>query len=340
LRLTILHTNDIHGRIEGLARIATLVEQIRAETPHRVVYVDCGDVEETTSRLSNVTKGAAMHRLMSAAGCRAMTVGNASWFRYGPQVLPEHAANASYPLLCANLRAPGGAQLTGTQDTCVLDVDGIAVGLIGVTAPFEDMQFFDVEVVPAAHAVREHAGELRALGADIVVVLSHLGWDNPVAGLYGDRDLAVDVAGEVDVIVGAHSHSLLPHGETVAGVPVAQAGDYAHHLGRIDFVLDRSARVERISVLQVPEETRLHPRVAAAVAAVEAEVETYLSEIVGELIDPLEYAEDRECSTANFMADVLRERTRADVALMGGTHAITASLPAGPAQARHALGRV
>ena len=68
--LIILHTNDIHGRVEGLARIATLVEQIRQGQPDTpVLYVDCGDSEETANRLSNLTKGVAMHRLLSAAGC-------------------------------------------------------------------------------------------------------------------------------------------------------------------------------------------------------------------------------------------------------------------------------
>ena len=68
MRFTLLHTNDIHGRIEGLARVATLVERVREETSHRVIYVDAGDVEETTTRLSNLTKGVAMHR--SAVGGR------------------------------------------------------------------------------------------------------------------------------------------------------------------------------------------------------------------------------------------------------------------------------
>jgi hypothetical protein len=75
MRVSILHTNDIHGRVEGLARVATLVERIREEAPHRVVYVDAGDVEETTTRLSNLTKGVAMHRLLSAAGCEVAVVG-------------------------------------------------------------------------------------------------------------------------------------------------------------------------------------------------------------------------------------------------------------------------
>src|SRR3954469_19895048 len=69
-KFIILHSNDIHGRIEGLARIATLVEQIRAENVDiPVLYFDAGDSEETSTRLSNLTKGVAMHRLLTVAGC-------------------------------------------------------------------------------------------------------------------------------------------------------------------------------------------------------------------------------------------------------------------------------
>ena len=83
-RLVLLHTNDVHGEIEALARIATLVERIRAESDCPMVYVDAGDVEETTTWISNVTSGAAMHCLLSAAGCEAAAVGNASWLRVRP----------------------------------------------------------------------------------------------------------------------------------------------------------------------------------------------------------------------------------------------------------------
>src|SRR5438128_9329865 len=105
--LIILHTNDIHGRVEGLARIATLVEQIRTENPDvPVLFFDVGDIEETSRRLSNLTKGVAMHRLLSLSGCDATTVGNGGLMRYGYQLLRDYAAVARYPQVLANLRMP------------------------------------------------------------------------------------------------------------------------------------------------------------------------------------------------------------------------------------------
>ena len=86
--LIILHTNDVHGRVEGLSRIATLVERIRSDSRDMpVLYFDLGDSEDYSNRLSNLTKGAAMHRLLSVMGCDAVAVGNGAIPRYGPGVL-------------------------------------------------------------------------------------------------------------------------------------------------------------------------------------------------------------------------------------------------------------
>jgi 2',3'-cyclic-nucleotide 2'-phosphodiesterase (5'-nucleotidase family) len=101
VRLTILHTNDLHGREHAIARIATLVPREGRQSDHPVLYLDAGDVEEATNRLSNLTKGAVMHRLLSHSTCDASTVGNACWPRYGPQILEEHACVAGYPQLLA-----------------------------------------------------------------------------------------------------------------------------------------------------------------------------------------------------------------------------------------------
>src|ERR671928_2071090 len=228
-RLVLLHTNDVHGNIEALARIATLVERIRAESDDPVVYVDAGDIEETTTWISNVTRGAAMHRLLSAAGCAAAAVGNASWLRYGQQVLPSHGRAASYPLLLANVRALDGSPFEGTQESALLEVDGVRLGLVGVTAPYLhfDIESYGASWVEEAPLVRRLAAELRERGADYVLLLSHLGLDD-------DRRLAPEIADAVDAILGAHSHDVLPHGERIGGVLVAQAGERGRYPGRLE----------------------------------------------------------------------------------------------------------
>jgi 2',3'-cyclic-nucleotide 2'-phosphodiesterase (5'-nucleotidase family) len=315
MRLTLLHTNDIHGRVEGLARIATLVERIRSETPHRVIYVDAGDVEETTSRLSNLTKGVAMHRLLSAAGCEVAAVGNASWLRYGPQVLPLQARAARYPFLLANLEP-----VEGVQSTVLVE----GVGFVGVTDPFRSFLDsgvdFGLAAIDEVEAVRRGADELRARGAELVVCLSHLGYrraDGLTETHTIDPELAEQVQGEVDVIVGAHSHDLLPEGERIGSVTIAQAGSHASHVGRID-VLDGEVRA---AVIEVTEDIPQHARVVATAAEAEADLDASLDEVIADLRAPLD---------AQWIAEMLRARMGAEIGLATSAAVLDRPLPTGP----------
>jgi 5'-nucleotidase len=317
MRVTILHTNDIHGRVEGLARVATLVERIREDTPHRVIYVDAGDVEETTTRLSNLTKGVAMHRLLSAAGCEVSVVGNAVWLRYGPQVIPDQARAASYPLLLANL-----SPVDGVQPTVLID----GVGFVGVTDPFHsflDTGVYGIEVTDEVEAVRRGAQELRAQGAELVVCLSHLGYaieaETYPSAL--DPELAEKVQGEVDLIIGAHTHHFLPEGDRVGSVTIAQAGCFAEHLGRID-VVDGEVHV---STIEVGEDVPQHPAVLAEIAAAEADLDASLDEVIAELEEPLD---------AQWIAEMLRERMDAEVGLATSAVVLDEPLPVGPLRRR------
>jgi 2',3'-cyclic-nucleotide 2'-phosphodiesterase (5'-nucleotidase family) len=314
VRLTLLHTNDVHGRIDGLARVATLVERIREETAHRVLYVDSGDVEETTTRLSNLTKGVAMLRLLDAAGCEAAAVGNASWLRYGPQSVTAQAQAVGFPLLCANLKP-----IAGVRDAVVID----GVGFVGVTDPF--LRFletldFGVRALPVAATIRREARSLRAAGAELVVVLSHLGLDGPFVE-HGDRELAAELHDDVDLILGAHSHNLLPDGERVGRVLVAQAGEYAQHLGRVD--VDGAAL--RASVIEVGDDVPPHPRVLAEAARAEQELDASLDQVLASLDEPLD---------AQWVARMLRRRFGADVGLVVEAIALERPLPPGPLRRR------
>lgn len=314
MRLTLLHTNDIHGEVEGLARLATMVERIRAEAEHPVVYLDAGDVEETTSRLSNLTKGAAMHRLLSAAGCDVATVGNAAWLRYGAQVIAEHASVAAYPLLVANLRP-----IPGTQPSATIHAGETTIGVIGLTASFAQfLEGFDfgLEALDEAGVARELARALRADGADLVLVLSHLGLDVPQAAI-DDRRLALELAGGVDLIIGAHSHDVLPEGEWIGGVLVAQAGSHASHLGRIELANGR----QRASVAAISDDIPPHPRLLAVAEAIEPEIGSSLDEVIGTLPDDVGVA---------WIAEVLRDRMAADFGLAAAGQVLTRPLHPGP----------
>jgi 2',3'-cyclic-nucleotide 2'-phosphodiesterase (5'-nucleotidase family) len=327
-QLVLLHTNDIHGRTAALARIATLVRQIRAEEPGAVVvWLDAGDVEDTTNELSNVTKGTAMLRLLGVAGCDVAAVGNASILRYGPEVLAEQADAATFPLLAANLRDGNGELLGGARASTLLHRGELALGVIGVTAVewFDGRSLYDSVFGTTSLAARPLVGELardlRQRGADVVVLLSHL-------GLEADHELVRDGNLDVDVIVGGHSHDLLPEGELHDDTLLAHAGEFGQFLGRVDIDLDARTAVAR--VLPVTDDVALDERVLARETALEHEVAAYLDVVVGHLARPFDWATDRECAMGSLMADVMRERMSADVAVAVAGSAFVGPLPAGP----------
>jgi hypothetical protein len=104
------------------------------------------------------------------------------------------------------------------------------------------------------------------------------------------------------VIIGAHTHDLLPEGERIGGVLVAQAGQFGEHIGRIEIDGDSiTATVE-----PVPADTAHDPAIAAEAARVEDEVAAYLAEPLGTIDRPLDAA---------FVAEILRLRMHADIGL-------------------------
>jgi 2',3'-cyclic-nucleotide 2'-phosphodiesterase (5'-nucleotidase family) len=278
-----------------------------------VLYLDAGDVEETTTRISNLTKGTAMHRLLAAAGCDAAAVGNAAWLRYGPQVVADHAEAAGYPILCANLRP-----LPGAEPSALLG----KVGIVSVTDPFRSFLggFDGLEALDEVEVVRKGVSSVREQGAELVVVLSHLGYDVPEQTI-DDRRLARALHGEIDLIVGAHSHDLLPNGEWIEDVLIVQAGSHGSHLGRVD-VSDGTLTA---SVVEVPPETPRHPGVLAELEAAEAELGAHLQEVLTDLPEPL----DQEAA-ALWLAGIYRERMGADVGLATPGVSFEGGLPGGP----------
>lgn len=324
-RFIVLHTNDIHGNIDGLARIATLVQQVRDESDIPVLYFDAGDIEDHGARLSAFTKGVAMYRVLGASGCDLETVGNGGILRYGPSVVADYAKVACYPLLLANLCWPDGKLLTGVRSTAMLNVGGIKLGIIGITSEIGGVysDSWGLNALPVVPLVRSCANQLRQEGADVVFLLSHM-------GLNVDRELASELQQDISLIIGAHTHEALPEGERVGNMLIVQAGMSAQYMGRLDLVWDgKRLEVDRASLMAVTEDIYPAVRVVKEVEAAEADLASFLDEIIGELVEPLDYASDRECGTANLMADMLRERMEADVAVVTSGAAFAGPLPAG-----------
>jgi len=317
MQLTILHTNDLHGHVERLAVLSSMAKRIRAEEEEKdgagngTLLLDAGDAEEKSLLESDVTKGAAVMALLSAAGYQAMAVGNGAALSYGPQCVAGLAREASFPLLAANFTwSSSGEIVTGATPAVLLEAGAVRVGIIGLAPTFDFWSLFGVDVPQGIEEVRCWRDELRAQGATVIVVLSH-------QGSRSDRSLTQAVDG-LDVIIGGHSHEELPEGIREGQTLIAQAGDYGRFLGRVDLTLDEaSGRVMEMEARLLPLDESLEPDpiVLAELQRQQARVAEMLQEPIGETLAPLHHDPLWESPMGNLLADVLRERMKTQVAL-------------------------
>lgn len=199
--LVLLHVNDVHSRLDELAKAATLVEEARSQQPE-LLFLHAGDQFLGTLYFT-VHKGLADAEVLNLLGISAMALGNHE-FDEGPMGLARFADMVNFPLLSANCNASNEPLLAGKiKPYVVLEVAGEKVGIIGVTTPdtaWASSPGPNVTFTDPVSAVRSAVSDLSGKGVNVIILLSHLGWANDLA-------LAQSVAG-IDVIVGGHSHTL------------------------------------------------------------------------------------------------------------------------------------
>lgn len=315
MRLTIQHTNDMHGRAEAMARLSHLARRMRADAERRgdqVFFWDGGDPFDRRYRACSMTKGAALARVLNAMGYGLMTMGNDILLTYGPEAMQRVCDRLDFPVLAANCRDGDGPLAPGLEESALLPIPGGGLGVFGLTAPWGGMySAFGLHFPDTHETARALVAWLRGRGATLLVCLSHL-------GLSDDRAL-VDAVPGIDLVIGAHSHDRLEAGEEHAGVLIAQAGQYAEALGVVEIDLDASTgRPDsiRASVLPIPEDEPSDPAVVAALVEAEAEADAVGARPVAELSETLELSHEAECSLGNLTADAFRDRMNAEAAMI------------------------
>ncbi len=251
MQLTILHVNDLHGRLDQLPRLYTLIRRAREQAQaagRQVLLLDAGDSSDRGQWASAATQGRANYALLEAMGVQATVLGNADYLIWGRAALAKLVRAVNFPVLAANV--VDAADLTqpavpGLKAAALIDLDGFAVGLIGLTRTFPaEYEAAGYGVVDTEATLRRAIDGLRAQGAKLLVLLSHVGLTPTPAGAaheppnaWRDDDIAAAFP-ELGVIVGGHTHTLLPTPQVVGGVLIVQAGEFGQWLGRLDLEVD------------------------------------------------------------------------------------------------------
>ena len=273
LNLTILHVNDVHSHFEevslntgtckedmkrrgecygGVARMATYVRRTRDSDPETIL-LNGGDFYQGTMWYS-VFKYQPVVEFSNILNYTAGSLGNHDWDDGGEGLQP-FVTGVNFPVLAANL---GSTLVRNVVKSTVVRVRGSLVGIIGfitpdtatISNPGLNNTFLDI-----VSSVSQEAKSLKGLGVDIIIAVGH-------AGYVVDQDLARRV-GELDLVVGGHSHTFLytgtpPSVERVQGeyptyvvqdtgrvVPVVQAYCYTKYIGHLQLQFDDQGELVR-----------------------------------------------------------------------------------------------
>ena len=266
-KLTVLHTNDQHSRIEpfdssysrnpnqgGFARRATLIQQIRSQEKN-VLLLDAGDIFQGTPYF-NFFGGELEFKLMSMMGYDAATMGNHD-FDNGLDGFLKALPNAKFPFITSNYDFSNTILDGKTEKYKIFKKDGIKVGLFGVGIELDGLvgkkQYQETKYLNPVEIAQHYADFLRKeKGCDLVICLSHIGYDyRDDADKISDKKLAAQTD-NIDLILGGHTHTFLPEPQSFTNksgknVLVNQVGWAGLLLGRIDFYFDKNKSLQNIS---------------------------------------------------------------------------------------------
>jgi len=327
-RITILHFNDFHSQVlpykvartdsAPSAGLARLVHLIRSNRTADSLTLCAGDIL-LGSEYSTVFKGEVEFSIFRGL-VDFMTIGNHE-FDYGISTLEALRDKNAIPMLIANVSYKDARPFT-RQKSAIRTINGVKVGIFGLVAENTPDETNPVNVRQLAFAsevatARTMVQELKRQGAQVIVAMTHIGFTK-------DKALAAAVPG-IDVIIGAHSHTMLPVGERIGNTLIAQANWGGSHLGKIVLEYDATSRrlVSSVaSLIAATAETPEDPAARAAIDVFKGKLDGKLNEVIGStgihLDGERSHVRARETNLGNYIADVLCDAAGAEIALMNG----------------------
>lgn len=257
VKLTILHTNDVHSRIEpfpmdgskhqglgGTARRSALINAIRAKEEN-VLLFDAGDIFQGTPYF-NKYGGELEIKLMSEMKYDAATMGNHD-FDNGLEGFYKQLPHANFPILCSNYDFSNTLLNKSTQPYKIFKKQGIKIGVFGIGIKLKglvaDRNYAETQFLDPIETANKTASLLKNdLKCDLVICLSHLGYRYE-SNRDSDQVLAKNTR-NIDLIIGGHTHTFMDQPEDIQNLDgkittINQVGFAGINLGRLDYYFER-----------------------------------------------------------------------------------------------------
>lgn len=314
-----------YGRIGGLDRLATVVAQVRAERDGKVLLLDGGDTWQG-SLGANASKGQDMADCMKLLKPDAMT---GHWeFTYGQKRVKELIKSLDFPFLALNVRDTEWNEPVFDAYK-MFEKGGVKIAVLGQAFPYTPVANPRWMMPEWSFGIREddvraQVEKARKAGAQLVVLLSHNGFDV-------DRKLASRVDG-IDVILTGHTHDALPEAIKVGKTLLIASGSHGKFVSRLDLdVQDGAVKGFRYKLIPLfADVIKPNAEMTAAVTKARAPYAKELARVVGHS-DSLLYRRGNFNGTFDdLICDALLKERDAEIALSPGFRWGTSVLPGAP----------
>lgn len=233
----IYHTNDVHSHFESWPQISRF---LRERKRHHLnlgdacFVFDIGDFVDRSHPFTEGTAGKGNTHLLNQAGYDAVTIGNNEGITMSKTALNMLYEDANFDIVLGNLWDDGQYPDWAIPSVIYTTGKGTRIGLIGATAEYQ--AFYSKlgwQITPPRETLKQLAEQMRD-EVDVIVCLSHM-------GIHEDKRLAAECP-IIDVILGAHTHHVLPEGEFIGPVLLAATGKYGEYVGHVTLKISLDAK--------------------------------------------------------------------------------------------------
>ena len=333
--ILVLYENDVHCAIDGYARLAGMREVLASGDSLSVALVSCGDFLQG-GVAGSISKGQYIVDILRHMNYDAIGLGNHE-FDYGVPRMNELLSQVKAPVVCANF-FEAGSPIPFFAPYVIRQYGGRRVGFVGVVTSeamraeaysfYDDNGhlLYDLKPMDVARIVQQAVDEARSEGADIVVLISHLG-EEPIPNHLNSHDVVSRTRG-IDVVLDGHSHSAIEQSEVpnLDGrmVPVSQTGTQFQNIGKLLITPDGKCTT---GLIPIKDAIYRQPRVKAVTDSINALMKQVTErEICRSDFDLSIYEADgktrrvrmAETNIGDLVADAFRTVMKTDIGLQNG----------------------
>ena len=305
-RIIIFHINDTHGQIANFSKVARLIEQERKNTAD-VFFMSAGDNFSGDPYVDRYEpRGEPILQLLNQIGCDVQALGNHE-FDYGQEILADYISRARFRIVCANVFFESGSFPQPEPYVMLETSGGIRMAVLGL-----------LQVSPATGIPDSNPGNVRGIRfegeietarkyrylkqkSDLFIALTHQGYEK-------DKRLAGEM-GELDVIIGGHSHTVIEQPAVTNGVLIVQTGSKNRYLGKIELVMKGKRLVRKAArLIELKNVTEIDP-------GIQQMIDRYLDNpLLDRVIVKLENTLEDKNEIGNLLTDAIRQTLDLDMA--------------------------